>query len=82
MLQGAAILCVAGIGEHPHHIVAVPMLPQTWYVIEPGAWHAVVQVQGTICAWAESSAITEEKALLTPEQLAEMRAYLEIYLPR
>jgi cytidylate kinase len=82
VLQGAAILCLAGNGEHPHHIVALPMLPQTWYVIEAGAWHAVVQVQGTICAWAESSGIREDKAELTPEQLAEMRAYLDIYLPK
>jgi hypothetical protein len=82
LLQGAAILCLAGNGEHPHHMVALPMLPQTWYVIEPLAWHAVVQVQGTICAWAESSAIREDKADLTPEQLAEMKAYLDVYLPK
>jgi cytidylate kinase len=82
LLQGAAILCLAGTGDHPHHIVALPMLPQTWYVIEPGAWHAVVQVHGTICAWAESSAIREDKAELTPEQLAEVRAYLDVYLPK
>jgi len=82
LLQGAAILCLAGTHEHPHHLVALPMLPQTWYVIEPGAWHAVVQVAGTICAWAESSAIVEEQAMLTPEQLAEMQAYVDIYLPK
>ncbi len=82
LLQGAAILCLAGTLDHPHHIVALPMLPQTWYVIEPKAWHAVVQVQGTICAWAESSGIREEKGELTPEQLAEMNAYLDVYLPK
>jgi CMP/dCMP kinase len=82
LLQGAAILCLGGTGEHPHHIVALPMLPQTWYVIEPGAWHAVIQVQGTICAWAESSGIREERMTLTPEQTAEMNAYLDVYLPK
>lgn len=82
VLQGAAILCLGGTGEVPHHLVALPMLPQTWYVLEPGSWHAVIQAQGTICAWAESSAIREEQVLLTAEQLAELRAYLDVYLPR
>ncbi|MBA2482419.1 MAG: (d)CMP kinase [Planctomycetes bacterium] len=82
LVQGAAILCLGGVAEHPHHIVALPMLPQTWYVIEPGAWHAVIQVQGTICAWAESSGIREERADLTPEQIAELNAYLDVYLPK
>lgn len=82
LVQGAAVMCLAGTSDHPHHIVALPMLPQTWYVIEPKAWHAVVQVQGTICAWAESSRIAETRADLTPEQMAEMRAYLDVYLPK
>ncbi len=82
LLQGAAILLLAGTLDRPHHIVALPLLPQTWYVIEPGAWHAVVQVQGTICAWAESSRIQEEQSLLSNEQLAELNAYLDVYLPK
>jgi len=82
LLQGAAILCLAGTHEHPHHLVALPMLPQTWYVIEPGAWHAVIQVPGTICAWSEASGIREERAPLSPEQLAELSAYVDIYLPK
>ena len=82
LVQGAAVLLLGGNGEHPHHLVALPMLPQTWYVIEPGAWHAVIQVQGTICAWGEATGIHEDTFELTPEQIAEMRAYLDIYLPK
>ncbi len=81
VVQGASVLALAGRGEHPTHVVALPMLPQTWYVIEPGAWHAAVQTPGTICAWAESSGISEEKYPLTPEQVAELNAYLGLYLP-
>lgn len=81
VLQGQAILCLAGTAEEPGHIVALPMLPQTWYIIEPGAWHAVIQSHGTICAWAESSGIREEQRELTNDQMSEMGAYVGVYLP-
>jgi len=81
VLQGQAILCLAGTAEEPSHVVALPMLPQTWYIIEPGAWHAVIQSHGTICAWAESSGIREEQRDLTNDQFSEMGAYVGIYLP-
>ena len=82
LAQGHAVIALAGRGDHPSHIVALPMLPQTWYVIEPGAWHAVIQTPGTICAWAETRGLTEGVAELTPEQRGELHAYLDIYLPR
>jgi hypothetical protein len=81
VLQGQAVLCLAGTGEDPGHLVALPMLPQTWYIIAPGAWHAVIQSHGTICAWAESSGIREEIRDLTNDQLSEANAYTTIYLP-
>lgn len=81
ILQGRAVLVLAGRGEHPGRVVALPLLPQTWYVIEPGAWHAVVQTPGTIGAWAEASGIVDDNAELDHDQLAEMRAYLAVYLP-
>ncbi len=81
VLQGQALLCLAGLGENPGHVVALPMLPQTWYIIEPGAWHAVIQSHGTICAWAESSGIREEQRELSNDQLSEMGAYVGVYLP-
>jgi len=79
--QGRAVLCLAGRDAVPHHINALPMLPQTWYVIEPGAWHAVIQTPGTICAWAESSQIHEERSHLTHAQLLELQSFLSVYLP-
>jgi cytidylate kinase len=81
VVQGAAILCLAGRGAAPEHVVALPMLPQTWYIIEPGAWHAVIQAHGTICAWAESDRISEERRELTANQIAELESYLGVYLP-
>jgi cytidylate kinase len=81
VIQGQAVLCLAGTAEEPGHLVALPMLPQTWYIIEPGAWHAVIQAHGTICAWAESSGIREETRELTNDQLAELNAYTSVYLP-
>jgi CMP/dCMP kinase len=81
VLQGQAILCLAGMSENPTHIVALPMLPQTWYIIEPGAWHAVIQAHGTICAWAESSGIREEQRDLSNDQYSELQAYMAVYLP-
>ncbi len=81
VLQGMAVLCVAGRADRPHHVNALPMLPQTWYVIEPGAWHAVIQAPGTICAWAESATISEERKELTHAQLMELQAFLSVYLP-
>lgn len=79
--QGRAVLCLAGRDDRLHHINALPMLPQTWYVIEPGAWHAVIQTPGTICAWAESSAIAEESSDLSHAQLLELQSFLSVYLP-
>lgn len=81
VLQGRAVLVLGGHGGPAHHLNALPMLPQTWYVIEPGAWHAVIQAPGTICAWAESTAIREEHRAMTPGQLAELKAFLGVYLP-
>lgn len=80
--QGQAVLVLAGRAEHPGHVVALPMLPQTWYVIESGAWHAVIQAHGTICAWAESSGISEELQELDATQRAELEQYVQVFLPR
>jgi CMP/dCMP kinase len=82
LAQGFAVLAFAGCGEHPGHVLALPMLPQTWYVIEPGCWHAVVQQPGTICAWAESRGISEERQELSPEHRAELDAYIDVYVPK
>lgn len=82
LLQGAAVLVLAGRGDAPGTITALPMLPQTWYVIEPGAWHAAVQSLGTICAWAEATGISEERAPLDSGQLKEMAQFLAVYLPK
>lgn len=79
--QGRAVLCLAGRGDRPGHINALPMLPQTWYAIEPGAWHAVIQSPGTICAWAESDGISEDHRELSHAQLLELQAFLSVYLP-
>ncbi len=79
--QGKAVLCLAGRDDRPHHINAIPMLPQTWYVIEPGAWHAVIQAPGTICAWAESASLREERVNLSHAQLLELQSFLSVYLP-
>ena len=81
LCQGNAVIAFAGRGDHPGHVLALPVLPQTWYVIEPGAWHAVVQQQGTICAWAESRGIREERMAQTPEHVKELNAFLDVYLP-
>lgn len=81
LVQGAAILCLAGRGPTPDHVVALPMLPQTWYIIEPDAWHAVIQAHGTICAWAESDHIREERNELSATQISEVESYLGVYLP-
>ncbi|TVR40879.1 MAG: (d)CMP kinase, partial [Planctomycetota bacterium] len=48
LCQGQAVLVLAGRGEDPSYLLAMPLLPQSWYVIEPGTWHAVFQVPGTI----------------------------------
>ena len=73
---------LAGRDDQPGELTALPILPQTWYIIEPGCWHAVVQDPGTICAWAEASAISEESQQLSSEALAELHQFLAIYLPR
>jgi cytidylate kinase len=80
VLQGAAVLALAGRGDAPGPVVALPMLPQTWYVIEPGAWHAVIQQHGTICAWAEATGISEEFAAIDDGQQRELAQYLAVYL--
>ncbi len=82
LCQGMAVLALAGRHDKPGHVNALPMLPQTWYVVEPGAWHAVVQSPGTICAWAEASGIEEEQRDLTPGQIDELNGFLSVYLPR
>ncbi|GEM_PF-640437 len=81
LVQGAAILCLAGRGPVPEHVVALPMLPQTWYIIEPESWHAVIQAHGTICAWAESDRIIEERFELSATQISELESFLGVYLP-
>ncbi len=82
VLQGHAIMLLAGRGREPAAIHALPMLPQMWYVIEPGAWHAVIQAHGTICAWAEAAGIHEDHHLLSDAQRAEIDAQLAVLLPR
>jgi len=82
LCQGRAVLVLAGRKDTPGHVVALPMLPQTWYVIEPGAWHAVIQAHGTICAWAEASGIGEEYCDLDGAQLAELEQFVDVYLPK
>ncbi len=80
LLQGRAIVVLAGAGERPQAPTALPMLPQSWYVIEPGVWHAVVQIPGTICAWAEASGIGEDRETITAPQAGIMRQYFAVYL--
>ncbi|HAT11730.1 MAG TPA: (d)CMP kinase [Planctomycetes bacterium] len=82
VLQGAAILALGGRGEAPGRIDALPMLPQTWYVIEPGCWHAVIQSRGTICAWAEATGIEEHNRQLSDAQIRELAQFVSVYLPR
>lgn len=82
LLQGAAVLALGGRGEAPGEICALPMLPQTWYVIEPGCWHAVVQSHGTICAWAEATNISEDRRQLGDGQRRELEQFLGVYLPK
>ena len=81
VVQGAAVLVLAGCGEAPGRVVALPMLPQTWYVIQPESWHAVIQSHGTICAWAESSGICEDHHELDHTQIAELHQFVAVYLP-
>lgn len=82
LLQGAAILALGGRGDAPGRIDALPMLPQTWYVIEPDCWHAVIQAHGTICAWAEAIGITEERRDLTAAQRRELDQFVAVYQPK
>jgi len=81
LCQGRAVICLAGTDKRPGQVVALPMLPQTWYVLEPEVWHAVVQQPGTIAAWAEASGMTEDRAELDAVQQAVMAQYLQVYLP-
>lgn len=82
LLQGSAVLALGGRGEAPGRIDALPMLPQTWYVIEPDCWHAVIQSHGTICAWAEAIGITEERRELTAGQRGELAQFVTVFMPR
>lgn len=82
LLQGAAILALGGRGDAPGRIDALPMLPQTWYVIEPDCWHAVIQSHGTICAWAEAIGISEERRELTSAQRRELDQFVAVYQPK
>ncbi len=82
LLQGAAVLALGGRGDTPGRIDALPMLPQTWYVIEPDCWHAVIQAKGTICAWAEAIGLTEERRELSLGQRRELEQFVSVYMPR
>lgn len=82
LLQGSAVLALGGRSDAPGRIDALPMLPQTWYVIEPDCWHAVIQSRGTICAWAEAIGITEERRALGEGQRRELDQFVQVYLPR
>lgn len=82
LVQGSAVLVFAGHAAEPGHLMAVPMLPQTWYVIEPGAWHACIQTHGTICAWAETTGIVEDYAPLDQPRQDELAAWLGVLVPR
>ena len=81
VLQGQAMLVLAGREAEPGRVVVLPMLPQTWYVIEPETWHAVVQTPGTVAAWAEASGIDEQRAALNEDQLAVLASFRQVYLP-
>jgi cytidylate kinase len=81
LCQGAALILCAGRGATPGEVVPVPMLPQTWYVIEPGTWHAVVQAPGTIAAWAEASGLSEDRCNFTTEQLEFLRGCRRVFFP-
>ena len=72
LCQGKAVIVLAGSDSKPSDLQVVPMLPQSWYVIEPHVWHAVVQLPGTIAAWAEASDIVEEHHQLNENQFALM----------
>ena len=80
LLQGRAVLVLAGAGQRPAMPTALPVLPQSWYVIEPGVWHAVIQIPGTVCAWAEASTIAEEHHPLDEAQRRVMWQYVSVYL--
>jgi len=82
LLQGSAVLALGGRGDAPGRIDALPMLPQTWYVIEPDSWHAVIQGQGTICAWAEAIGISEERRELSLGQRRELDQFVNVFMPR
>ena len=82
LLQGAGVLALGGRGDAPGRIDALPMLPQTWYVIEPDCWHAVIQSHGTICAWAEAIGISEERRELTAGQRRELDQFVNVFMPR
>lgn len=82
LCQGKAVLVLGGKGASPDWPLALPMLPQTWYVIEPEVWHAVVQAPGTICAWAEASTIQEQRAPLSAEHQEILASYFQVYFPQ
>ena len=80
LLQGRAVLVLAGSGDRPGLPTALPILPQSWYVIEAGVWHAIIQIPGTVCAWAEACDIAEEHEDLDQVQRQVMWQYLAVYL--
>jgi hypothetical protein len=41
----------------------------------------VIQAHGTICAWAESDRIIEERFELSATQISELESFLGVYLP-
>ncbi len=81
LCQGRAVIVLAGTEDTPTLPIALPMLPQTWYVIEEGVWHAVVQESGTICAWAEASGLTEDAYELDDCAREVVNTYLSVYQP-
>jgi hypothetical protein len=79
LCQGRAVLVLAGKGSEPGRPVALPILPQSWYVIEPGSWHAVVQEPGTVLAWAEASGIHERRQALSEADQAVAEVFIATY---
>ena len=75
------LLLIAGSGDKPGAVVPVPILPQTWYVIEPGAWHVVVQAPGTIAAWAEASGLVEDRFEFSDDEQDFLTGCRHVFFP-